>query len=94
MRTPFESTNSQPLAIRKNKGSSSVIDPEGYMLFDLDQARLASLIGHNDFGGCALKLSTRFLRLTRLRQRGQDGECQKDKDAVSPSAYPIANTSS
>ena len=69
-----EATNSQPLAIRKNKGFSSVIDPEGYMLVNLDPARLASLIGHNDFGGCALKLSTRFLRLTRLRQRGQDGD--------------------
>jgi hypothetical protein len=62
------------LAIRKNKGFSSVIDPEGYMLFNLDRARLARLIGHNDFGGCTLKPSTRLLRLTRLRQRGQDGE--------------------
>ena len=44
------------------------------MLFNLDRARPSSFIGHNDFGGCALKLSTRLLRLTRLRRRGQDGE--------------------
>ena len=44
------------------------------MLFNLDQALLSSLIGHNDFSGCAVKLSTRSLRLTRLRRRGQDGE--------------------
>jgi hypothetical protein len=44
------------------------------VLFNLDRVRLSSLIGHNDFGGCALKLSTRSLRLTRLRRRGQDGE--------------------
>ena len=39
------------------------------MLFNLDRTRLSSLIGHNDFGGCALELSTRLLRLTRLRWR-------------------------
>ena len=69
-----EATNSQELAIRKNKGFSSVIDPKGHMLFNLDRAGPSSLIGHNDFGGCALKLSTRSLRLTRLRRRGQDGD--------------------
>jgi hypothetical protein len=62
------------LAIRKNKGFSSVIDPEGHVLFNLDRARLSSLIGHNDFGGCTLKPSTRLLRLTGLRRRGQDDE--------------------
>ena len=45
-----------------------------HMLFNLDRARLSSLIGHNDFDGRALKLSTRLLRLTRLRRRGQDGD--------------------
>ena len=44
------------------------------MLFNLDRTRLSSLIGQNDFSGCALKLSTRSLRLTRLRRRSQDGE--------------------
>ena len=44
------------------------------MLFNLDRARLPSLISQNDFGGCALKLSMRLLRLTRLRRRSQDGE--------------------
>ena len=38
------------------------------MLFNLDRVRLSSLIGHNDFSGCAIKLSTRSLRLTRLRR--------------------------
>ena len=88
------SINSQALAIRENKGLSSVIDPEDHVLFNLDRARLSSLIGHNDFSGCTIKLSTPLLRLTHLRSGGQDGERQKDKDAVSPSASPIANTSS
>jgi hypothetical protein len=81
------------LAIRKNKGFTSVIDPEGHVLFNLDRAPLSSLIGNNDFGGCALKLSTHLLRLMRLRRQSQGDERQDDKDAVSPSAYPIANTS-
>jgi hypothetical protein len=69
-----EATNSQELAIRKNESFGSVIDPEGHMLFNLDRARLSSLIGQNDFGGCALKLNTRLFRLTRLRRRSQDGD--------------------
>ena len=60
------------------------------MLLNLDRALLSSFIGDDDFGGCAIKL----LRLPRLRRRAQDGERQNDKDALSPSAYPIANTSS
>ena len=63
------------------------------MLCNLDRARLSSVIGNNDFGGCALKLSTHLLRLMRLRRRSQDDERQDDKDAVSPSDYPIANSS-
>jgi hypothetical protein len=42
---------------------------------------------------CALKLSTHLLRLMRLRRRSQDDERQDDKDAISPSDYPIANSS-
>jgi hypothetical protein len=51
-------------------------------------ARLSSLIGNNDFRGCALKLGTRLLGLMRLRRRSQDDERQDDNDVVSPSAYP------
>ena len=40
------------------------------MLFNLDRTLLSSFIGQNDFSGCAIKLSTRSLRLTRLRRRG------------------------
>jgi hypothetical protein len=40
----------------------------------------------------SLKLRMRLLRLMRLRRRSQD-ERQDDKDAVSPSDYPIANAS-
>jgi hypothetical protein len=54
----IEAPNSQPSAIRKNEGFSSVIDPEGHMLCNLDRARLSSVIGNNDFGG--LRTQTQY----------------------------------
>ena len=73
-----EASNSQPSAIRKNDGFSSVVDQEAHTFFNLDQVLVSSLIGHNDFSTCTIVLSARLLRPAHLHLLCKDSERQTD----------------
>ena len=65
-----KASNSQPSAIRKSDGFSSVVDNEGHRLFNLDRALVPSPIRHDDFSNYAIELSARLLRLAHLHRVG------------------------
>ena len=65
-----KASNSQPSAIGKSDGFSSVVDKEGHRLFNLDRALVPSPIRHDDFSNCAIELSARLLRLAHLHRVG------------------------
>ena len=61
-----KTSNSQPPAIRKNDGFSSVVDQEGHPFFNSDRVLVSSLVGHNDFSTGTIVLDARLLGRTRL----------------------------
>ena len=65
-----KASNSQPSAIGKSDGFSSVVDKEGHRLFNLDQAFVPSPIRYDDFSNYTIELSARLLRLAHLHGVG------------------------